>query len=62
LRPDIYDDGFDYDYKKVFLPIPDAYINANYDGAKNFRFRLKVGAVEHKIRTGCVICIPDDLM
>jgi len=60
LRPDIYDDGFDYDYKKVFLPIPDAYINANYDGAKNFRFRLKVGAVEHKIRTGCVICIPDD--
>lgn len=60
LRPDIYDDGFDYDYKKVFLPIPDAYIDAPNEGAKNFRFRLKVGATEHKLKTGCVICIPDD--
>lgn len=42
LRADIYDDGFDFVYKKYFVPIPDTFIRWKNAGAKHFRFRLRV--------------------
>jgi hypothetical protein len=57
LRPDIYDDGIDFEFKKYFIPIPDTFINAPNQGAKNFRFRIKVLATNDK---KCLTCIPDD--
>lgn len=57
LRPTLYDDGIDYEYKKAFIAIPDTFINSANEGAKNFRFRLKVYAYDHK---KCITCIPDD--
>lgn len=60
LRPDIYDDGIDFEYKKIFVAIPDTFISWKNEGAKNFRFRIKVRADNHKAKTGCVTCIPDD--
>ncbi len=57
LRPDIFDDGIDFEFKKFFLPIPDTIIKAENEGAKNFRFRIKVLARNNK---KCIACIPDD--
>lgn len=57
LRPDIYDDGIDFEYKKFFLAIPDTFIKSKNEGAKNFRFRLKMYARNNK---KCISCIPDD--
>ncbi len=57
LRPNIYDDGIDRQYQRFFIPIPDTIINAENEGAKNFRFRLKVNATDDK---KCLVCIPDD--
>lgn len=57
LRPNVYDDGIDYEYKRYFIPIPDTIINSDAEGAKNFRFRLKMNATNDK---KCIICIPDD--
>jgi hypothetical protein len=57
LRPDIYDDGIDYEFKKFFLPIPDTIIRSANEGAKNFRFRLNMQARNNK---KCIACIPDD--
>lgn len=42
LRPDRYDDGIDFEYKKFFIQIPDTFINWENEAAKNFRFRVKV--------------------
>src|SRR5690606_34240653 len=50
LRADIYDDGFDFIYKKYFVPIPDTFIRARNDGAKHFRFRLKMYATDDQKR------------
>jgi hypothetical protein len=47
LRPDRYDDGIDYEYKKYFIQIPDTFINWENEAAKNFRFRIKVLASNH---------------
>lgn len=44
LRANIFDDGMDFEYKKYFVAIPDTFINYQNEGAKNFRFRLKVRA------------------
>jgi hypothetical protein len=60
LRFDIYDDGFDYEYKQAYIPIPDTLIKAPADGAKNFRFRIRVAATEQKLQCQCTTCIPDD--
>ncbi|MES2764414.1 MAG: FlgD immunoglobulin-like domain containing protein [Bacteroidota bacterium] len=38
------DDGKDQEFYKVFVTIPDTIINAPNEGAKNFRFRLRVQA------------------
>ncbi|PKL79968.1 MAG: hypothetical protein CVV25_05825 [Ignavibacteriae bacterium HGW-Ignavibacteriae-4] len=57
LRADIYDDGFDFIYKKYFVPIPDTFIRHQNDGAKHFRFRLKMYATNDK---KCAQCTNDD--
>ncbi|MCS7177283.1 MAG: hypothetical protein NZ960_06705 [Candidatus Kapabacteria bacterium] len=44
LRADLYDDGKDFEFRKIFIPIPDTIIRWPNEGAKNFRFRLWVRA------------------
>jgi hypothetical protein len=60
LRPNLFDDGIDFEYERFFVEIPDTFINYRADGAKNFRFRIKVYASNDKIRKGNPILIPDD--
>lgn len=60
LRADFYDDGFDWDYKKIYLPIPNYILNAPNNAARNFRFRVRVLATDYKAITNCMPCIPDD--
>lgn len=57
LRADQYDDGLDLEYRKFFVPVPDTFINWKKEGAKNFRFRLKVFATNDQ---KCADCISDD--
>jgi hypothetical protein len=57
FRPQLYDDGIDFEYRKAFISIPDTFITAPREGAKNFRFRIKVYASNNK---KCLTCIPDD--
>lgn len=57
LRADLYDDGVDFEYKKIFVAIPDTFINAPNEGAMNFRFRIRVNATNDK---KCPFCIDDD--
>ncbi|MFN8366654.1 MAG: FlgD immunoglobulin-like domain containing protein [Candidatus Kapaibacterium sp.] len=52
LFVDLYDDGKDFEWRKVYVPIPDTVINAPNDGARNFRFRLNVRAYRHAIPQG----------
>jgi hypothetical protein len=49
MRPDLYDDGMDWEFKKYFIQIPDTFIQWKHDGAKNIRFRLHVYADDHRI-------------
>ncbi|MEI6088922.1 MAG: FlgD immunoglobulin-like domain containing protein [bacterium] len=49
LRPDFYDTGVDWDFGKYFVQIPDTFINWKSDGARNFRFRLRVLAKNNQI-------------
>lgn len=56
-RPDMYDDGIDYEFVKAFIGIPDTFIRSENEGAKNFRFRVRVRASNDK---KCLTCIPDD--
>ncbi len=37
-----YDVGYDYEFYRYSVPIPDYYIDGAYDGGKNFRFRIRV--------------------
>jgi hypothetical protein len=48
LQIDQYDDGFDWDYKKVFIPIPDYILKDKNNGNRNFRFRAKLMATDYK--------------
>lgn len=57
LRPDIYDDGIDYEYERYFVGIPDTFLTAHDEGAKNIRFRFRVIATDD---SKCKMCIPDD--
>ncbi len=43
LRVNVFDDGKDFDFTKVFLPIP-TYIMDSLTGAPTFRFRFRVDA------------------
>lgn len=47
LRCNIFDDGKDFEFNKVYIPIPDTIIKSPNDGAKNFRFRLRVVAAKN---------------
>ncbi len=49
LRPDVYDVGVDYDFKKYFVAIPDTFVNWKNDGARNFRFRLRTLALNNQV-------------
>jgi hypothetical protein len=57
LRWDPFDDGIDFEYKRIYIPIPDTFINAPGEGARNFRFRIKVAAYDNQV---CQTCIVDD--
>lgn len=57
LRYEISDCGIDYDFKSYYIPIPDTFIRAGNEGAKYFRFRVKLNAKNHQQSN---ICIPDD--
>ena len=47
LRADIYDDGKDVEFNKIFFRIPDSLIFAPNEAAKDFRFRLRVSAARN---------------
>jgi hypothetical protein len=58
LRYDPFDIGINPGFKKYFVQIPDTFINWKNDGAKNFRFRVKVYATNDF--KDCQTCIFDD--
>ncbi len=41
FREDLFDDGKDFEYFKVTIPIPDTVLRWVNEGARNFRFRLR---------------------
>lgn len=45
FREDLFDDGKDFEYQKITIPIPDAILNWVNEGARNFRFRLRTQAI-----------------
>ncbi|MEI6091834.1 MAG: FlgD immunoglobulin-like domain containing protein [bacterium] len=53
----LFDEGLDWEYKKFAVQIPDTFIRAQKEGAKNFRFRFKVMAKDHNPGNNLV---PDD--
>lgn len=57
LRANIFDDGVDFEYKKYYVAIPDTIIKYKAEGAKNFRFRVKVRASNDQKN---IIYIADD--
>jgi hypothetical protein len=57
LRNSIYDDGMDEYFNQIFVAIPDTFIRASYEGAKNIRFRVKVNA-NNDLKSK--LTIPDD--
>jgi hypothetical protein len=59
LRPSMFDDGVDHEFKKYFVTIPDTFIKWKNEGAKNFRFRMKV--FSNNDQKGCaMITLSDD--
>jgi hypothetical protein len=44
-REDLYDDGKDFEYGKITIPIPDTILRWVNEGARNFRFRLRTWAI-----------------
>jgi hypothetical protein len=59
LRATYFDDGFDESFQKMFIAIPDTFIKAPNEGAKNFRFRVRVNATNDQKRQ-VPPSIPDD--
>lgn len=47
LREDLFDDGKDFEFYKVTIPIPDTVLRWVNEGARNFRFRLRVRAMRN---------------
>ncbi|MGE5480474.1 MAG: FlgD immunoglobulin-like domain containing protein [Chloroflexota bacterium] len=60
LRADMYDDGIDFEFKRYFIAIPDTFIRWKNEGARNFRFRIRVFATDNTKTQFCPNCIPDD--
>jgi len=54
FRPDIYDDGNDFEFKKYFVPIPDYFLKTP-QGAKNFRFRVYVQAWDNQLNDQTIL-------
>jgi len=46
-RVDLFDDGKDFEFYKVTIPVPDAIMTWVNEGARNFRFRLRVRAIRN---------------
>ncbi len=59
LRPDFYDTGVDWDYEKYFVQVPDTFINWKSDGARNFRFRIRVLAKNNQINPATPTVLDD---
>lgn len=59
LRPSIFDDGIDHQFKKYFVTIPDTFIKWKNEGARNFRFRVKVFSSDDK-KSCAMITLDDD--
>jgi hypothetical protein len=55
LRANVYDTGIDHGFEKYFVRIPPAM--TKLEGARNFRFRVRVAATDDQ---KCTNCIPDD--
>lgn len=49
---DPFDDGKDFEWRKVYIPIPDTFINAPNEGAQYFRIRFRWVARDHSILNG----------
>lgn len=47
LREDLFDDGKDFEYYKITIPIPDSILRWVNEGGRNFRFRLQVSAMNN---------------
>lgn len=47
MREDLNDDGKDWEFFKVTIPIPDTVIRWPNEGARNFRFRFKTMAINN---------------
>lgn len=47
LREDLFDDGKDFEYYKITLPIPDTVMKWVNEGGRNFRFRLNAQAINN---------------
>ena len=61
LRANVYDDGIDWEYQKFAIPIPDTFLLWKNQGAKYFRFRIKVLATDDiKCVPGCIEDDTDD--
>ncbi len=44
LRADLFDDGKDWEFNKVFVPVPDYLLSTPNEGERTFRFKLTVKA------------------
>lgn len=60
LRPSQFDPGMDYQFQKFFVQIPDTFIRWQNEGAKNFRFRIRVRAWNNKINPNSGVNLEDD--
>lgn len=47
VREDLFDDGKDFEYYKVTIPIPDTVLRWVNEGGRNFRFRLRARCVNN---------------
>ena len=47
FREDFFDDGKDFEYYKVTIPIPDTILRWVNEGARNFRFRLRAMCINN---------------
>ncbi len=57
LRYNYFDDGIDFEFQKIIIPIPDTFFTYKNEGAKYFRFRIQEHA---KNNQRSITMIPDD--
>lgn len=49
VREDLFDDGKDFEFFKVTMPIPDTVLRWVNEGARNFRFRLRARCMQNSV-------------